>query len=213
MSSGPPSGGPSPPPESAPDAAPDPGRAAIVATLGAALIDSLEQHLPGARAHAESTGAYAFALAVALGSDRETSELIREAARLHDVGMVYVPAPLLRKPAGELDEADRALLASHIEAGARLAHGAGVPEAVGAWILRTRERYAGDGPEGLAADAIPLPSRIIRVACAIDLMLAPSGLAATVAALRGAAGTDLDPRVVDAAVELLERSVGEAGAG
>ena len=84
---------------------------------------------------------------------------------------------------------------------------------MGAWILRTRERYAGDGPEGLAADAIPLPSRIIRVACAIDLMLAPSGLAATVAALRGAAGTDLDPRVVDAAVELLERSVGEAGAG
>ena len=209
MSSDPPRDAPSLPPESPdpPPPAPHPGRAAVVATLGAALVDSLEEHLPGTRAHAESTGAYAFALAVALTHDRETSELIRETARLHDVGMVYVPATILRKPVAELDEAERTLLASHLEAGARLVHGAGMPDEVGTWILQTRERYDGDGPESLAGDEIPLASRIIRVACAVDLMLGPSGFEPTVAALRGAAATELDPRVVDAAAELLMRTV------
>ena len=101
----------------APSRAADPGRAAVVAALGAALIDALEQHLPGAREHAEATAAYAFAIAAELAWPRERAELVREAAKLHDVGMVYVPAATLRKPDAERDDADRALLGSHIEAG------------------------------------------------------------------------------------------------
>ena len=205
MSSDPPSGGPSHPPDRAPALATEPGQAAVVAALGGALIDAVEQHLPGARAHAESTGGYAFTLAVALDHDRERSELIREAAKLHDVGMVYVPVSTLRKPTAELDDADRALLASHIEAGARLALGAGIPEHVCGWILATRERWDGAGPERLREDAIPIESRIIRAACAADLMLATAGAVGTVAGLRAAAGTELDPRVVDALAGVLER--------
>ena len=69
--------------------------------------------------------------------------------------MVYVPAATLRKPEGERDDADRALLGSHIEAGAGLARGAGIPEDVCGWILATRERWDGGGPEGLRGSRSP----------------------------------------------------------
>jgi HD-GYP domain-containing protein (c-di-GMP phosphodiesterase class II) len=192
-------------PSSTPETGIQPGRADIVATLGATLIDALEQHLPGTRQHADATGAYAFAAAAELGLGRDRSELVREAARLHDVGMVYVPANLLRRPVHEHDAADRALLASHIEAGSRLGRGAGLPEDVCAWMLATRERWDGGGPAGLASESIPIEARIIRVACAADLMLAGNGALGTVAGLRAAGSSELDPGVVEVVAGVLER--------
>ncbi len=202
MSSDRPSGGPSATPE------PEPGRADVVATLGATLLDALERHLPGTRAHAESTGDRAFAAARQLALGRERAELVRETAKLHDVGMVYVPVAVLRKPHGELTEDERELLAAHIEYGSRLALGAGIPGEVCEWILNARERWDGGGPAGLTADAIPLESRIVRVACAADLMLAGATAEATAAGLRAAAGAELDPRVVEAVVGAQLRRVG-----
>lgn len=213
MSSDPPSGGRSPAPE--PDASHDPpaergdpelGQAPVVAALGAALIEALESHLPGARQHAEATAAYAFATAVEIGWERERVELIREAAKLHDIGMVYVPVEILRKPAAEQDDGDRALLASHIEAGTQLARGAGIPEEVCGWILHTRERWDGAGPAGLRGSEVPAEARVIRVACAADLMLVGSGREATIAALRAGSGSELDPLTVSAAIAVVQRA-------
>jgi HD-GYP domain-containing protein (c-di-GMP phosphodiesterase class II) len=191
------------PPSDGPSAKPD-----VVASLGATLLEALERHLPGTRAHAESTAGYAFAIADAFGLDRGRADLIREAAKLHDVGMVYIPAKVLRKPHESLTEDERALIGSHIEYGSRLVLGAGLPPELAEWILHTRERWDGRGPASLAADAIPVESRIIRVACAADLMLGSAGAAATVAGLRAAAGSELDPRVVGAVTVELERPDG-----
>jgi HD-GYP domain-containing protein (c-di-GMP phosphodiesterase class II) len=182
-------------------------RPEVVADLGATLVEALERHLPGARKHAESTAAYALAAAAELGLVRERAELVREAAKLHDVGMVYIPAAVLRKPHAELSEEERELLDGHIEFGSRLALGAGIPEDVCEWILSTRERWDGRGPAGLAADAIPIESRIVRVACAADLMLASAPVEDMVAGLRVAAGGELDPRVVAAVAKVLNRIV------
>ena len=209
MSSDPPSGGPSatPDPGKAERRAgeSEPGRADVVAALGAPLLEALDRHLPGARHHAESTASYAADAAGSLGLTTERAELVRETAKLHDVGMVYVPVAVLRKPPSELTDEDRQALGGHIEAGSRLALGAGIPADVCDWILHTRERWDGGGPAALAADAIPLESRIVRVACAADLMLAGSAAEATVAGLRAAAGSELDPRVVEAVAGLLAR--------
>ena len=193
MSSDPPSDGPSATPEQ-------------IAALGSTLLDALERHLPGARAHAESTGAYALATAEELGIRRERAELVRETAKLHDVGMVYVPGEVLRKPHGELTEDERAAVTSHIEAGSLLALGAGIPAGVCEWILHTRERWDGGGPAGLAQEAIPVESRVVRVACAADLMLAATEREATVAGLRAAAGGELDPLAVSAITKVLNRA-------
>ena len=218
MSSDRPSGGRSPEAEpGAPQGAggSEPGEAARVRIRGALLIDAVDRHLPGAREHAEWTASYAFVTAVETGHDRAHSELIREAAKLHEVGKVYVPSALLARPYAELDADERAEVDSHHEAGATLARGSGIPDRVCEWILHARERFDGDGPTGMGAAEIPIESRIIRAACCCDLLLAERDSAAEVEAgderrreaveqLRAAAGHELDPELTEAIVGMLE---------
>ena len=179
---------------------------------GAPLLEALEGHVPGAREHAEATGRYAFAAAVRFGLDRAEAELCREAAKLHDVGMVYVPGTTVRKPFASWDAEDREAFDAHYEAGARLARGAGLPEHVSRWLLQIRERFDGAGPEGLAGAAIPVVARNARAACACDTLLATGGRADatpgrrrdTIERLRAGAGRELDPGAVEALAQELE---------
>jgi HD-GYP domain-containing protein (c-di-GMP phosphodiesterase class II) len=210
MSSDRPSDGPSPAAEAA-GAAEAVGLAALVRGRGAPLLDGLSEHLPGAREHADASASYAFIAAAELGFDRERAELVREVARLHEVGRIYAPAELVAKPPEELDDGERAALASHPLAGAELARGAGLPPAACEWIRCSGERFGGGGPAGLAGDAIPLESRLIRAACACDRLLAAPGAGAdrgagALAALAAAGGTELDPLLAGALAAALGRS-------
>jgi HD-GYP domain-containing protein (c-di-GMP phosphodiesterase class II) len=188
------------------------GLAELLRLRGAPLLEALERHLPGSDEHAESTAAYAFATAVELGFERAQCEVAREAAKLHEVGQVYVPAAVLGKPRAERDRAEEEQFEGHFEAGYRLARGAGIPEYACGWLLRTRERFDGEGPEGLAGDAIPIESRLIRAAClgATALAFHVEGEPAhrrALQALEAGAGGDLDPRIAAALATVLERAV------
>jgi HD-GYP domain-containing protein (c-di-GMP phosphodiesterase class II) len=191
------------------------GLATRVKTRGSELLEALERHLPSSRDHADGTAAYAFAAAVELDLERDHAEAVREAARLHEVGNVYLPAAVLAKPPGELTPEDRALLDSRFASGAELARGAGIPDRVCEWIGAIRERFDGSGPAGLAGERIPIESRIVRVACACDTALAaPAPGSASqderrrmaVHALRTSAGTELDPGVTTALAAMLQRA-------
>jgi HD-GYP domain-containing protein (c-di-GMP phosphodiesterase class II) len=189
----------------------------LIRSRGSALFDALERHRPGWGDHADGTATYAFAAAVELGLERERAEAVREAARLHEVGMVYVPSEVLAKPPGELTPEERELLDSRFARGAELARGAGIPEQACEWIRATGERFDGGGPQGLTGERIPIESRIVRVACAFDAVVAapakelPDASAdarrqEAVDELRRAAGTALDARVIAALAALLERA-------
>ena len=191
----------------------EPSLAESVQARGSDLLEALERHRPGSREHADGTASYAFAAAVELDLGRTRAEAVRETARLHEVGKIYVPAGVLARPRGELGPGDRALLDSHPAYGAQLAHGAGVPEEACEWILATRASFDGSGPTRMAGEDIPLESRIIRVACACEesLALAGAGSAAelqrrAIDRLRDAAARELDPRVVDALATVLDRA-------
>jgi len=208
------SGAPSPPPEGDSTAAEvDLGLASLVRARGAPLLDALERHLPGSREHAAATASYAFATAVELGNDRRSSELIRETAKLHEIGKLYVSATVLARQPGERTADERAQLEGHSEAAYRLARGAGIPDEVCGWILHVRERFDGDGPRGLAGAEIPLESRIARAGCACDRTLSGAIDAASTAercrqaveGLRAMAARELDPQVVGALAAVLER--------
>lgn len=215
MSSGPRDAAPTPEPP--PGGEPD--LAGVVRERGEPLLDALERHRPGAREHADGVAAYAFACAVEIGLDRAGAEEVREVARLHEVGQVYVAADVLSGLDAAPSPERAAAHDAHYEAGYRLALGAGVPEPRCAWLLRARERFDGGGPEGLAGDAIALGSRIIRAACLCQTTLATpaaGGAAAgerAVEALRGRAGSDLDPEVVEALVAVIERATGSGPHG
>ena len=78
----------------------------------------------------------------------------------------------------------------------------------------SHERWDGTGyPDGLAGEEIPLGSRIVAVCDAFDAMTtdrpyrAPHRHSAALAELRRCAGTQFDPRVVDACWHVLEREM------
>ena len=208
MTSDPPSGSPSPPPDQPPA---DPGLAELVRLRGAPLLEALEAHLPGSFDHADATGAQAFVAAVALGLDRAAAELCRETAKLHDIGLVYVPAATARTHFQAWSEEQRAQFDAHYEAGAKLALGAGIPDEVCGWLLQIRERFDGLGPDGVAGETIPVAARIARAACAYDTLLASQQGGQTLnerrrdaaTRLQAAAGHELDPAIVDALLTTL----------
>lgn len=210
-------------PSDDPSAEPEPdasaGRAApsladVIRERGEPLLRALSEHLPGAREHADATSSLSFAAAESLELSRDRAETIQEAARLHDIGKLYVPAELLvRDPSGlSPDEAE--LVENPYAAAAGLARGAGLPITVAAWLTATGERYDGRGPERLANVDIPLESRIIRAACGCAALMGYAGQGADSAEVRrsvaaplwASAGAELDPRVVEALVAVLKSS-------
>jgi HD-GYP domain-containing protein (c-di-GMP phosphodiesterase class II) len=77
-------------------------------------------------------------------------------------------------------------------------------------VLSHHERWDGAGyPHGLAGEEIPLAARLIAVADAYDVLTArdsyrePVSGAAAVAELRGCAGTQFDPQVVETFASVL----------
>jgi HD-GYP domain-containing protein (c-di-GMP phosphodiesterase class II) len=178
--------------------------ASIVTSLGAPILDALEARIPGTRAHADSTAAYATGIAVQLGLDSSQAELVGEAARLHDAGTLYVREELAKTE--PLNPAEVEELASHPDAAYRLLRGSGIPEEVCIWVAYQHERMDGRGRHGLAGEAVPLPARIIQVACDYAARAAQgSDPESVLQALREAAGSRLDPAVVEALATLVSR--------
>jgi HD-GYP domain-containing protein (c-di-GMP phosphodiesterase class II) len=185
---------------------------------GEPLLDALAGHQPGSREHADATAAYAFAVAVEIGLGRADCELIREAARLHEIGKLYLPTSLLGRPMNELSTEERKQLVSQEAAGHSLALGAGVPEEPCSWILHSGERFDGGGPDRLAGESIPLASRIIRVACAYETLLGDQPASSPAEARRGAlaslgaaGGAELDPALVEVLARVVQRAAGAGG--
>ncbi len=138
------------------------------------------------------------------------AELIETAARLHDIGKIGIPDTILNKPEAFSPE-DRAIMEQHAEKGADLLAGY-VDFARGAEIvLSHHERWDGAGyPNHRKGHEIPFGARVIAVADAFDAMTTdrPYRKARTVAqasqVLRQGSGSQWDPEVVKALLEILE---------
>jgi diguanylate cyclase (GGDEF)-like protein len=131
------------------------------------------------------------------------------AALFHDVGTVGVPAALLARP-GELHEDEQAVLREHAPIGERMLRGLPLLREAAPIVRHEHERFDGAGyPDGIAGEQIPLPARILLACDAFVSMTSPRPWRparmpeAARAELRRAAGSQLDPRVVDALLELL----------
>lgn len=178
----------------------DPAAEASLSRLrGLPLLTALGERMPGAEVRAELAARLAEALTRRLDGAAAEGPLIVEAARLQEVGKLYVEAGLLGRPESELSPEQRAELTAHFEHGRALAFGAGVSEPVCDWILHARERWDGGGPEGLAGERIPLGSRVVAVTRAY--LDAGAGIEGVSALIEGA-GNSLDPTVAATGAEL-----------
>ncbi|MGI8460858.1 MAG: hypothetical protein ACR2OC_04355 [Solirubrobacterales bacterium] len=162
----------------------------LVAERGGELLDGLDRKRPGSRAHGDRTASWAVAIAVELALPRETALTVREVARLHEIGLLYV------EPGDD----------AQAHAAAKLAAGAGLPDKVCVWLQHWRERFDGGGPRRMFGGAIPLESRIIRAACAFATEVAgDDDPVAALERLGAHADTELDPATIGAIAFVLDR--------
>ncbi|MEX0629813.1 MAG: HD-GYP domain-containing protein [Chloroflexota bacterium] len=170
--------------------------------------------------HSERVAVNAARLARALELPEGEVELIEQAASVHDLGKIGVPDRVLLKP-GRLTTRELASMQRHTDLGSEILTRFRLFEAGAAVVRHHHERWDGGGyPDGLAGEAIPLGARVVAVADAFDAMTSdrPYRAALTRAeALRriaAGAGTQWDPRIARAFVEMMEwRSAAVAGAG
>jgi diguanylate cyclase (GGDEF)-like protein len=178
---------------------------AVVVALSSAL-DTRDEY-SGARLTRASS------LAVRVGQrlriEGEELDVVSQVAVLHDIGKLGVPGNVLRKP-GPLDADERALVREHPVIGERILSAIPGLGEVARAIRHEHERWDGGGyPDGLAGEQIPLASRIV-FACATWYAMTSDrpyrpGMSTPEALqeLREGAGTQFDPRVAQALLEIL----------
>jgi len=123
---------------------------------------------------------------------------------LHDVGKIAIPDRVLAKP-GPLDDEEWHVMITHAAFGADLvARTPGIAENASA-VRHHHERWDGNGyPDKLAGTDIPLEARVVAAAdtwnaMTQDRVYRPAlDFDAACAELLAAAGSQLDPSVVDA---------------
>jgi response regulator RpfG family c-di-GMP phosphodiesterase len=146
----------------------------------------------------------------ALGLGDRDLRALYLAALFHDVGTVGVPAVLMSHP-GELRDEERAVLREHALIGERMLRGLPLLSEAAPIVRHEHERFDGAGyPDRLAGEQIPLAARVLLACDAFVSMTSsrpwrpPRSAAAAHAELRRVAGAQLDPRVVDALLGILD---------
>jgi HD-GYP domain-containing protein (c-di-GMP phosphodiesterase class II) len=156
-------------------------------------------------------------LATAVGQELKLKpDLLQEleiAALLHDVGKIAIPKEILNKPA-RLTEAEFELMKTHtVEGQALLDRIGGRLARVGTIVRSCHERWDGRGyPDGLLGEEIPLAARIVFCCDAYSAMTTnrPYRTAMprdeAIQELRANAGSQFEPRVVDALITVLDET-------
>ena len=167
------------------------------------LADQLEASDPYTSGHSRRVARYSTLVGSQIGMTGDALRRLRTAAMLHDVGKIAVPLGVLRKPGGLTDwEFD--LIKAHPAEGARLIESVVGDPRLAEIVRHHHERLDGRGyPDGLVGAKIPLGARVIAVADTFDAICSrrpyrpARSFQVALDALRAAAGTQLDPAVVD----------------
>jgi two-component system, cell cycle response regulator len=182
------------------------------------LLRSLSERQPDLHVHLRGTADLALAVGRELGMQGEELDDVAHAAELHDVGKIAIPDAILAKST-PLDETEWVFMRRHTIIGERILLAAPALRSVARLVRSSHERWDGDGyPDGLAGEEIPLGARIVAVCDAFDAMTTNRpyrdriGEPAAQAELQRCAGSQFDPRVVEAFVRVLERETAAAGA-
>lgn len=188
---------------------PEPPRREETAVLRT-LIAALEVRDHATAQHSREVAALSARIARHMGCDPERVRECGQAGLLHDVGKLHTPLEILLKP-GPLDEVERTIMNLHAEIGAELVQALAPVRHLAPAIRASQEFFDGKGyPDGIAGEVIPVAARVVAVADAFHAMrndrpyraALPEDVA--VAELRRCAGSQFDPAVVTALLELIE---------
>ena len=176
------------------------------------LSDVLEFEDEYTAQHSRSVVDLVDAVADQLGVKPESRQELEFAAMLHDIGKISIPKEILNKPSA-LSESEFEVIKNHtIEGQFILDRVGGLLGRVGEIVRSCHERWDGNGyPDGLVGEQIPLAARIVFACDALNAMTtdrpyrAAMPVSVAVEELRVNAGTQFDPTVVEALVEVIEQ--------
>jgi HD-GYP domain-containing protein (c-di-GMP phosphodiesterase class II) len=154
--------------------------------------------------HSQQVVALASAVADRLGLDKNAARDVEQVALLHDIGKVGIPDAILQKQ-GPLDDQEWQLMRQHPIVGERIIAGTPGLSHLAPAMRAEHERWDGHGyPDGLAAEQIPLASRITLACDALHAMTSDRPYRPAMALshareeLQAGAGSQFDPNVIKA---------------
>jgi diguanylate cyclase (GGDEF)-like protein/PAS domain S-box-containing protein len=171
------------------------------------ILTALFERLPDEKLHSNTVGKLCHAIGKQLGLDSGELDVLKKAGIMHDIGKITLSNDILAKP-GLLTDAEWIEVKRHPVTGYQILNSVNELALVAKVVLHHHEHWDGSGyPDGLKAGKIPLQSRIIAVADAIQAMLSdrPYRKALTfeeaMAELQNNAGTQFDPDIIKILIE------------
>lgn len=163
--------------------------------------------------HVRRVQHYTEALAIELGIPPTQAEHMGVMSILHDIGKLYIPDAILKKPA-KLDPAEWEIMKRHPEFGVRILGDNPFYEMAREIAAHHHENMDGSGyPHGLKGEEIPLPARIAKAADVFDALTSrrpykePWSVEKALEWMDTQRGTALDPRVIDGYHRLVVQGV------
>jgi len=128
------------------------------------IVTALEARHEYARGHSEAVGRIVTGMAKAMKLPAEDIEMLKIAAKIHNLGYVAVPDKILLKP-GKLTEEEYGIMKQHTVVGAHILESNPALKDIMPALRNHHERYDGSGyPDGLKKEEIHLWARMIAVA-------------------------------------------------
>ena len=170
------------------------------------LVGALEKRLyeksNETEMHSKNLVKYSEIFANELEITADGIKVLKQAARLHDIGLVAINTSILTKP-GPLDENEWDRVKSHPEVGSRIVQSITELQHISKEILHHHEWYDGTGyPQGLKGNEIPYFSRIISIIDAYDVMTSGRlykekvSIKEAIEEIKRCSGTQFDPELV-----------------
>jgi putative nucleotidyltransferase with HDIG domain len=174
-----------------------------------ALSRALDTRDNDTEGHSQRVTHYAVRIGEQLGMANGALRHLELGALLHDVGKIGIPDGILLKQ-GSLTDEEAATMRRHVEIGLSIVESIPYLQDASEVIRYHHERFDGRGyPNGLSGEEIPLGARVFSVVDTLDALTSdrPYRRAATfpeaIAEIRRCAGSQFDPKVVEALEALL----------
>ncbi len=191
------------------------GIGAAYANTLSALVAALDAREHETSDHSQRVVRYTLGIAARMDVDAAALEDIGRGALLHDIGKIGVPDSILLKP-GPLTPLEWSEMRRHPEIGWQIIQSIPFLAVPAEIVLSHQERWDGGGyPRGLRGEAIPLGARIFMLADTLDAMTSDrpyrraSSYGEARAEIGRCAGTQFDPRAVEAFLTIGEEELAE----
>ena len=159
--------------------------------------------------HSRAVSSWCARLAHRLALAKHDAIDVARAGLIHDVGKITTPSAILNAPRA-LDDDEMAIMRDHAVAGAKMVAAIPLVAHFTPAVRNHHERFDGRGyPDGLRASTIPIATRIVTVADAFNAMIGrrpyrpPFSPAVALERLEANRGTQFDPIVVDAMIDVV----------